>query len=117
MHTPLLDYFKSAATDVGAGFNDFLEMFVVNSLLDPGAAAADVPEMLAKDVSLSRQCGANATAQAFRDAKQKAEEVKDLFANLKQQVQTTIDAAGSLVDALDNSMTGVVEKRRRCRIR
>lgn len=116
IHTALLDYFKSVATDVGNGVEDFLETFVLDSLLSPLAAAADVPLMLAEDLPQSLQCTADAAEAAFQDVKGKIEEVKDFFQDLKKKVETlqqgcqkAIEAVGGLADSLDTSVQNIVQ--------
>lgn len=116
IHGVLLDYFKSAAQDVGAGFKNFVETFVLTGLLQPLVTALEVPQMLANDLPQALHCEANATEAAFKKLQMKIEVVKDFFQNLKSKVeniqkqsQKTLDALDGVLEALDSSVTAVVE--------
>ncbi|CAE7198761.1 unnamed protein product [Symbiodinium pilosum] len=116
IHGVMLDYFKSAAQDVGAGFKDFVETFVLTGLLQPLVTASEVPQMLANDLPQALHCKANATEEAFKQLQMKIEGVKDFFQNLKlkveniqKQSQKTLDALDGVLEALDSSVTAVIE--------
>lgn len=116
IHGVLLDYFKSAAKDLGTGFKAFVETFVLTGLLQPLVTASEVPQMLAKDLPQALHCKANATEEAFKKLQMKIEVVKDFFQNLKLKVETiqkqsqkTLDALDGVLEALDSSVTAVIE--------
>ncbi|CAE7748503.1 unnamed protein product, partial [Symbiodinium necroappetens] len=90
IHGVLLDYFKSAAKDLGAGFKAFVETFVLTGLLQPLVTASEVKDLFASLENLKAEAAG---------VKKRAEELDGLKMELKDL--GTADNCG-LNDLLDN---------------